>query len=259
MDQRISMANLTGRTCLITGASSGFGAHFARLVAAAGARVVLAARRKERVEALAEELRAGGSEVVAVTMDVTEEASVRAGYDAAEAALGTIDTVIANAGISSPGRSIEVPADALAAILDTNVLGVYLTAREGARRLIAAGSRETGVGRILLIGSMGAEVPIKGEVMYCATKAAVANMGRNLAGEWLRSGINVNVLQPGFVLTEMAGEWFASEGGKAQIAGFPRRRLQPIASLDAMVLHLCSDASSAMTGSVITIDDGQSL
>lgn len=253
------MTTLTGRTCLITGASSGFGAHFARITAGAGARVVLAARRKERVEALAEELRAGGGEAVAVAMDVTDEASVRAGYDAAEAAFGTVDTVIANAGVSSPGRATEVPADAIANLLDTNVLGVFLTAREGARRMLAAGSRESGAGRILLIGSMGAEAPVKGEVMYCASKAAVARMGRNLAGEWVRSGINVNVLQPGFILTEMAGDWFASEAGQAQIAGFPRRRLQPIESLDPMVLYLCSDASSAMTGSVITIDDGHSL
>ncbi|WP_254514578.1 SDR family NAD(P)-dependent oxidoreductase [Novosphingobium sp. G106] len=253
------MKTLTDRTCLITGASSGFGAHFARLAAGAGARLALAARRKERVEALAEELRAGGAEAVALAMDVTDEASVRAGYDAAEAALGLVDTVIANAGVSAPGRSTEVPADALGGILDTNVLGVFLTAREGARRLIAAGSRETGKGRILLIGSMGAEMPVKGEVMYCASKAAVASLGRNLAGEWLRSGINVNVIQPGFIQTEMAGEWFTSEGGKAQIAGFPRRRLQPIESLDAMILYLCSDASFGMTGSVITLDDGQSL
>lgn len=253
------MSTLTGRTCLITGASSGFGAHFARITAAAGARVVLAARRKERIEALAEELRAGGNEAVAVEMDVTDEASVRAAYDEAEKALGSVDTVIANAGVSLPGRATDVPAEALANLVNTNVLGAFLTAREGARRLIAAGSRETGVGRILLIGSMGAETPVKGEVMYCASKAAVARMGRNLAGEWLRSGINVNVLQPGFIMTEMADEWFASEAGKAQIAGFPRRRMQPIESLDPMVLYLCSDASSAMTGSVITLDDGQSL
>lgn len=253
------MSTLTGRTCLITGASSGFGAHFARITAAAGARVVLAARRRERIEALAEELRAGGNEAVAVEMDVTDEASVRAAYDEAEKALGSVDTVIANAGVSLPGRATDVPAEALANLVNTNVLGAFLTAREGARRLIAAGSRETGVGRILLIGSMGAETPVKGEVMYCASKAAVARMGRNLAGEWLRSGINVNVLQPGFIMTEMADEWFASEAGKAQIAGFPRRRMQPIESLDPMVLYLCSDASSAMTGSVITLDDGQSL
>lgn len=253
------MHSLSGRTCLITGASSGFGAHFARITSRAGARVVLAARRTDRIDALAQELRTSGAEAAAVAMDVTDEASVRAAYDAAEAAFGTVDTVIANAGISAPGRSTDVPAEALRRLLDTNVLGVFLTAREGARRLITAGSRETGKGRILLVGSMGAEMPLKGEVMYCASKAAVANLGRNLAGEWLRSGINVNVIQPGFILTEMAGEWFASEPGKAQSASFPRRRLQPIESLDDIVLYLCSDASSAMTGSVVTLDDGQSL
>ena len=192
-------------------------------------------------------------------MDVTDQASVVAGFDAAEAAFGTVDTVIANAGVSSPGRSTEVAADALAGILDTNVLGVFLTAREGAKRLIAAGSRDTGKGRILLIGSMGAETPVKGEVMYCASKAAVASLARNLAGEWLRSGITVNVIQPGFILTEMADEWFSSEGGKAQIAGFPRRRLQPIETLDDHDPLLCSDASFGMTGATITLDDGQSL
>ncbi|MBV1687289.1 SDR family NAD(P)-dependent oxidoreductase [Novosphingobium sp. G106] len=253
------MSTLSGRTCLITGASSGFGAHFARITAAAGARVALAARRKERIEALAEELRAGGTEAVAVAMDVTDEASVIAAFDAAEAALGPVDTVIANAGVSSPGRATEVPAEAMATLLNTNVLGVFLTAREGAKRMMAAGSRDNGRGRILLIGSMGAETPVKGEVMYCASKAAVARMGRNLAGEWVRSGVNVNVLQPGFILTELADDWFGSEAGKAQIATFPRKRMQPIESLDPMVLYLCSDASSAMTGSVITIDDGHSL
>jgi NAD(P)-dependent dehydrogenase (short-subunit alcohol dehydrogenase family) len=253
------MTTLSGRTCLITGASSGFGVHFARLAAKAGARVVLGARRSERVEALAEDLQSGGAEAMAVAMDVTDEASVRAAFDAAEAAFGTVDSVIANAGISAPGRSVDMPASALRGVLETNVLGVMLTAREGARRLMDAGSRESGKGRILLIGSIGAEVPIAGEVIYCASKAAVAKMGRDLGREWVRQGINVNVIQPGFILTEMAGDWFASEGGKAQIAGFPRRRLQPIESLDPMVLYLLSDASAGMTGSVITLDDGQSL
>jgi NAD(P)-dependent dehydrogenase (short-subunit alcohol dehydrogenase family) len=192
-------------------------------------------------------------------MDVTNEASVIGAYDAAEARFGTVDTIIANAGVSRPARSTEVPVDTLREVLETNVLGVFLTAREGAKRLMAAGSRDTGKGRIVLIGSMGAEVPIKGEVMYCGSKAAVARIGRNLAGEWVRQGVNVNVIQPGFILTEMAGGWFASEAGQAQVAGFNRKRLQPTESLDGIVLHLCSDASAAMTGSVITIDDGQSL
>lgn len=251
------MTDLSGRTCLITGASSGFGAHFARILAGAGARVVLGARRRDRVEALADDLRRTGAEAVAVTMDVTDEASIGAAYDAGEAAFGTIDTIIANAGIVGGGRSIEVSAEATRRLIDTNVVGVFLTAREGARRLIAAGSRETGRGRILLIGSIGAEVPIRGELMYCVSKAAVARMGRNLASEWVRDGINVNVLQPGFIQTELAGGWFETAGGQAQIAGFARKRLQPIESLDEIVLHLCSDASAAMTGSVVSIDDGQ--
>jgi NAD(P)-dependent dehydrogenase (short-subunit alcohol dehydrogenase family) len=244
---------------MITGASSGLGAHFARLAADAGARVVLAARRTDRIEALAEELKGSGGEVLAVAMDVTSEASVITAFAAAEERFGVVDTVVANAGVSNPGRSVEISEAALRGVLDTNVLGLFLTAREGARRLIAAGSRESGNGRILLVGSVGAEMPIPGEAMYCASKSAVASLGRNLAREWVRQGVNVNVVQPGFILTEMANEWFASEGGKAQIAGFPRRRLQPIASLDAPFLFLCSDASASTTGAILTIDDGQSL
>lgn len=251
------MATLSGRTCLITGASSGFGEHFARILADAGARLVLGARRRDRVDALVANLRESGATALAVTMDVTDEASIAAAYDAGEAAFGTIDTIIANAGVVGGGRSTEVSAEATRRLIDTNVIGAFLTAREGARRLIAAGSRETGRGRILLIGSIGADVPIRGELMYCVSKAAVATMGRNMAREWVRDGITVNVLQPGFIQTELSGGWFETAGGQAQIAGFPRKRLQPIGSLDEMVRYLCSDASAAMTGSVVSIDDGQ--
>ncbi|MEY4161141.1 MAG: hypothetical protein RLZZ136_1762 [Pseudomonadota bacterium] len=253
------MQRLVGRTCLISGASSGLGAHFARLAAKAGAQVVLAARRQDRVQALAEEIGAAGGKALAVAMDVSAEASVAAAYDAAEEAFGIVDTVIANAGVSAPGRSTEISAETIRNLLDTNVLGVLLTAREGARRLIEAGSRETGRGRIVLIGSITAEMTGQGETIYSASKAAVAHMGRNLAMEWVRLGVNVNVIQPGYIQTEMAADWFASEGGKAQIAGFNRRRLQPINSLDAPLLYLCSDDSAHTTGATFTIDDGQLL
>lgn len=253
------MGRLAGRTCLITGASSGFGAHFARIAGAGGARLVLGARRRNRLDALVAELGEEGIEALAVDMDVTDEESIVAAFGAGEARFGPIDTVIANAGVSSPGRATEVPDKAIRAVLDTNVLGVYLTAREGARRMLAAESRETGRGRILLVGSIGAEIAIPGEAAYCASKAAVATLGRNLAREWVRQGINVNVIQPGFILTELADEWFASEGGKQQIAGFHRRRMQPIESLNEPVLYFLSDASSCTTGTVMTIDDGQSL
>jgi len=255
---------LEDRTVLISGASSGLGAHFGRLLGGAGARVVLTARRVDRIAALADEINAAGGAAVpvavAVGQDVTCEVSTIAAFDAAEAAFGgVVDTVIANAGVSSPGRATDLSEAALRGVFDTNVLGVYLTAREAARRMIAAGSRHGGRGRILLVGSMGAEVIIPGEAAYCASKAAVAALCRNLAREWIGQGITVNAIQPGFILTEMAAGWFASEGGKAQIAGFPRRRLQPIGSLDEPVLFFCSDAAAATTGAVLTIDDGQSL
>ena len=253
------MTTLDGRVCLVTGASSGLGAHFATILAAAGACVVVAARRRDRVAALATRIVESGGDALAVEMDVTDESSVVSAYDAAEAAFGTVDTVIANAGVSAPGRSTDISVADIRSVLDTNVVGAMLTAREGARRLIAAGGRDSGRGRIVLIGSITADMTGQGETIYSASKAAVAHMGRNLAREWVRQGINVNVIQPGYIQTELSGDWFASDGGKAQVAAFHRRRLQPIAALDAPLLYLCSDASAHTTGAVFTIDDGQSL
>ncbi len=254
------MFDLTGRICLITGASAGFGAHFARLLSGAGARLVLGARRRDRLDALVAQVTQSGGEALAVDMDVTDEASTIAAFDKAEAHYGAVvDTVIANAGIAVSGRATDIAANDLRQVIDTNLLGVLLTAREGARRMIAANFREHGRGRVLIIGSMGAEMVLPGDAVYCATKAGVAHLGRNLAGEWVRQGVNVNVLQPGYIQTEMAGDWFESEGGKKQMAGFGRRRLQSINSLDAPVLYFCSDASAAATGTAFTIDDGQSL
>jgi NAD(P)-dependent dehydrogenase (short-subunit alcohol dehydrogenase family) len=253
------MQDLSGRVCLITGCSSGLGAHFARELSKAGAKIVAGARRKERIEALAEEICAKGGQAIAVALDVTDESSTARAFDEAEKAFGPVDTVIANAGVSSPGRATDVKAEAVQGVLDTNVLGVFLTAREGARRMIAAGSKDEARGRIVLIGSIAADVTALGEAMYSASKAAVAHMGRNLAREWVRQGVNVNVIQPGYILTEMARDWFHTEKGKQQIAGFHRRRLQPIESLTEPVLYFCSDASAATTGAVLTVDDGQSL
>jgi NAD(P)-dependent dehydrogenase (short-subunit alcohol dehydrogenase family) len=253
------MTQLKGRTCLITGASSGLGAHFSRTLSAAGARVVLAARRLDRVQDLAKEIRATGNEAFPVAMDVSNEKSVTAAFDAAETAFGPVDTIIANAGVSAPGRSTEISIESMRSVLDTNVLGVLLTAREGARRMIAAGSRDDRRGRILLIGSITAEMTGQGETIYSASKAAVAHMGRNLAKEWARLGVNVNVIQPGYIQTELSGDWFKSEAGLAQISGFNRRRLQPVSSLDAPLIYLCSDESAYTTGGLFTIDDGQLL
>jgi NAD(P)-dependent dehydrogenase (short-subunit alcohol dehydrogenase family) len=251
--------SLKGRTALIAGASSGFGARFAILFAAAGANVVLGARRTDRTDALAKEIVDAGGKALAVPLDVTDEASIIAAYDAAEARFGTVDTIIANAGIAASGRSTDVAADRLQMLLDTNFKGVYLVAREGAKRLIASGSREKGNGRIVIVGSITSRMTGDGDSAYAASKAGITHLGRNFAREWVRQGINVNTIHPGYIATEIQGDWYQTAGGEAQIAGFHRRRLQDIESLDPMMLYLSSDASRMVTGSDIVVDDGQSL
>lgn len=253
------MFDLTGRTALVAGASSGLGAHFARVVSAAGAHTVLAARRLDRVEALAKELEAAGGKAMAVQMDVTDETSVIAAYDAIEDRFGTANSIICNAGVGIGGRSTDMPVDDLKRVIDTNLLGVYLVAREGTKRLMASGSREKEDGRIVFIGSITAEQAHTGDAAYAATKIGIAHLARQFAKEWARQGVNLNTIQPGWVHTEINDDWFHSEQGKAEIATLPRRRMVDIGSLDDMLLYLLSDRSAQVTGATITIDDGQSL
>ncbi|GEO00940.1 short-chain dehydrogenase/reductase [Novosphingobium sediminis] len=250
---------LAERIALITGASSGLGAHFARLYAGEGAAVVIGARRVDRVQALADEINAGGGKALAVALDVTDEASIIAAFDAAEAALGVPDVVVANAGVVVPGRAVDVAAEGIRSVVDTNFTGVYLTAREGARRMIAAGSKQSEKGRVILIGSITSHMTAQGDAAYAATKLAVQHLGRQFAQEWVRLGISVNTIQPGYISTEIAGDWFDTEGGKAQIASWPRRRLTDVTALDEPMVFFASDASRQITGAHITVDDGQSL
>lgn len=251
--------DLSGRVALVTGASSGLGAGFAKALAAAGARVALAARRADRLAEQVAAIAAAGGEAIAVGMDVTDEASTIAAYDAVEAAFGTVDTIIANAGIATEKMAMQLDMADVDALLAANLRGVFLTSREGARRLDKAGSRDNGRGRIILIGSITAEKIYPAASIYGATKAAVRHLGRSLAREWARRGINVNIIQPGYFESEMTADMFASDVGKALVASFPRQRMRPASDLHAPLLFLASDASIGVTGSVITIDDGQSL
>ncbi|MEP3226247.1 MAG: SDR family NAD(P)-dependent oxidoreductase [Parasphingorhabdus sp.] len=251
--------SLAGRTAMIAGASSGLGAHFALLFGAAGANVVLGARRMDRTAAVADEIEAAGGKALAVALDVTDEASVVAAYDAAEAQFGVVDSIVANAGVSAAGRSTDVDLKRVETLIGTNFTGVYLVAREGAKRLIASDSRTKENGRITIIGSITSRLTGEGDSAYSASKAAVTHLGRNLAREWVRQGVNVNTIHPGYIATEIQGDWYQTEGGQRQIAGFHRRRLQEMDSLDAMMLYFSSDASKAVTGSDMVVDDGQSL
>ena len=251
--------DLTGRVALITGASSGIGHRLARDMARAGAKVAVAARRTDRLHELVAEIEGAGGKALALEMDVTSEPSVVAGYDAADAAFGPVDTVYANAGMSIMGLALDLPAGDWDAIMAVNLRGVFITAREGARRMIKAGSKESRRGRIVLVASMGAHKVLPGLTPYCSSKAGVAMMGRSMAREWANQGINVNVICPGYLETELNSDWFASDGGKKQVATFPRRRLMSEGDLDPILLYLAADASAGTTGSLFNIDDGQSL
>lgn len=251
--------DLGGRVVLITGASSGLGYRFARIAAASGAQVVAAARRIEQLQQLQAEVERAGGRLLPVRMDVGDEASVVAGFDVAEQAFGTVDTIVANAGVSLPGSALGVSVSDFDQMSDVNFRGVFITAREGARRMIAAGSAERNHGRIAIVSSITAHHPASGAPIYSATKAAVAQLGRALAKDWARKGINVNVLCPGYIETDMNEHIWETEGGKALLAGFPRRRIMDASALDPMLLYLCSDACAQITGSVFTMDDGQTL
>ena len=251
--------DLTGRVALVTGASSGFGEHWSRLLAAAGAKVVLAARRTDRLETVAAEIRAAGGEALAVALDVTDEAATVAAYASAEAAFGTVDTIIANAGVSDDKLALDLPAESFEQIVGINLTGVFKTVREGARRLIAADKAARG--RVVIVSSITAKKPYAAMTAYAASKAGVLHMSRLLAKDWARKGICVNTILPGYIQTEMTGELFdeGNKGGEWLLKSFPRRALTPIEAMDAPLLLLCSYLARHVTGAEFTVDDGQSL
>jgi len=248
--------DLTGRVAFVTGATSGLGRHFAKVLSAAGAAVALAGRRIDRLNEVKAEIEADGGKAAAIPLDVTDAKAIAPAFDKARAELGgTVDILINNAGLSRLGLAVELTAGDFDTVMATNLRAPFLLATEFARRVIAA-KRD---GKIVNIASIGAFRVLPGVTPYCTSKAGLAMLTQCLAREWVNKGINVNALCPGFIETELNDEWFASDGGKKQIASFPRRRLAKEADLDGLLLLLCSDASRTITGSLLTIDDGQSL
>jgi NAD(P)-dependent dehydrogenase (short-subunit alcohol dehydrogenase family) len=248
-------ADLTGGVAFITGASGGLGAHFARLLARNGAAVAISARRVDKIEALAEEIRAGGGRALALPLDVADAASIGPALDVAAATLGPITILVNNAGVGGEGLALDLSIEDFDATFDVNVRGTFFAAREAAKRMIAAGIE----GRIVNIASIASHTVLPGLSAYCGSKAAVAMLTRNLAREWARKGLAVNALCPGYIETAINDAWWPTEGGQRQLKGFPRRRLMDAEDLDEAFLMLAGPAAKAITGSVITIDDGQSL
>ncbi len=246
---------LAGKTAFITGASGGLGEHFARLLSRHGAAVAVTARREERIQALAEEINAAGGRAVALSLDVADAAAIGPTLDRALAELGGLDILVNNAGVGGEGLALDLSIEEFDRTFAVNVRGTYFAAREAARRMIAAGVE----GRILNIASIASHTVLPGLSAYCGSKAAVAMLTRSLAREWARRGIAVNAICPGYIETGINASWWPTEGGQKQLKGFPRRRLMDASDLDEAVLMMVGPAGSAITGSILTVDDGQSL
>lgn len=247
--------DLKGSVAFITGASGGLGAHFARLLAKHGAAVAISARRVDKIEALAEEIRATGGRAIALPLDVADAAAIGPALDAAAAELGPINILINNAGVGGEGLALDLSIEDFDATFAVNVRGTFFAAREAAKRMLAAGIE----GRIVNIASIASHTVLPGLSAYCGSKAAAAMLTRSMAREWARRGIAVNALCPGYIETAINDAWWPTEGGQKQLKGFPRRRLMDATDLDAAFMMLAGPAARAITGSVITIDDGQSL
>ena len=251
--------NLSGRTAMVTGASGGLGAHFARLLARNGAAVAVAARRVDKVEALAAEIEAEGGKALALKLDVADPHAIAPALDEVEARLGPLSVMVNNAGVSGEGLGLDISIDDWDNTFAVNVRGVFVGAREAARRMIASGVAGREEARIVNIASIASHTVLPGLPAYCASKAAVAMLTRSLAREWARRGVAINALCPGYIETDINADWFQEEGGQKQLRGFPRRRLMGPEDLDAAFLMLVGPGAHAITGSVITVDDGQSL
>ncbi|MCL5041786.1 MAG: SDR family oxidoreductase [Gammaproteobacteria bacterium] len=245
--------SLSQQTALITGASSGLGAHFAKVLASAGARVVVAARRVERLQALVDELQGQGHQALAVAMDVTDADSVEAGFAAAEASFGRVDILINNAGIGDPVKFLAMTEGNWRSMLDTNLDGAWRVAH---RASVAMANDGKGGSIINIASILGLRVG-KALSHYAVAKAGVVQLTKAMALELASDRIRVNAIAPGYFRTEMNGDYFDTEHGQNYIRSkVPMRRLGQLDELSGPLLLLASEAGSFMTGSVLTVDGG---
>jgi NAD(P)-dependent dehydrogenase (short-subunit alcohol dehydrogenase family) len=244
--------DLTGQVALVTGASSGLGLRFAKVLASCGAKVALAARRLDRLEALAEEIRAAGGEAVAIEMDATDADQLIGAVAKAEAALGLVTILVNNAGIPDAQRAHKMSVELIDRVLDINVRAPFILSCEVARRLIEAKQP----GRIVSIASAAAyDYAGGGAALYSVSKSAVVRMTETLSVEWSRFHINVNAIAPGAFASEMMDGMLERVGDISQ--HFPRKRIGDPAQLDSTLVYLVSPVSEAVTGTCIRVDDGQ--
>ncbi|MCZ8233539.1 MAG: SDR family oxidoreductase [Inhella sp.] len=252
--------DLSGRVAFVTGASSGLGAQFAKTLATAGAAVVLAGRRVEKLKTLRAEIEANGGDAHVVSLDVTDLASIKSAVAHAETEMGTIDILINNSGVSTSQRIVDVSADDWDFVMNTNLRGAFFVAQEVAKRMLArakgaAPGSFTG-GRIVNIASMAGLRVLSQIGIYAMSKAGVVHMTRAMALEFGKYGINVNAICPGYIDTEINHHHWGTEHGKKLIEMLPRKRVGQPQDLDTTLLMLCANESHFINGAIIQADDG---
>ena len=252
--------DLSGRVAFITGASSGLGAQFARTLARAGAGVVLASRRVEKLKELRARIEGEGGDAHVIELDVTDHDSIKSAVAHAETEMGSIDILVNNSGVSTTQRIQDVTPEDYDFIFDTNVKGAFFVAQEVGKRMLArsrgaAPGSFTG-GRIINIASMAGLKVLPQIGAYCMSKAAVVQMTRAMALEWGRFGVNVNAICPGYIDTEINHHHWQTEQGKKLMDMLPRKRVGQPQDLDALLVMLASDQSHFVNGAVIAADDG---
>jgi 3-oxoacyl-[acyl-carrier protein] reductase len=244
--------DLTGRTALVTGASSGLGARFATVLAENGAAVALVARRARRLAALRDKIIAAGGKAIAIEADVLDRAAMVRAFDAAEQAFGTVTILVNNAGIAHADRAVEMAEEKWHGVLSTNLDAVFCWAQEGAKRMLASGRK----GAIINIASVLGFGVAKGVVAYATAKAGVVQLTKALGLELAFKGVRVNAIAPGWFDTEINHDYLASDEGKKLARAIPAGRFGEDGDLDGALLLLASDAGRYMAGTTIVVDGG---
>ncbi|SFC12399.1 hypothetical protein SAMN05216344_109129 [Polaromonas sp. OV174] len=252
--------DLSGRVALVTGASGGLGAQFARTLSRAGAAVVLASRRVDKLKELRAQIEAEGGAAHVVSLDVTDCLSIKAGVAHAETEVGPIDILVNNSGVSTTQRLQDVAEDDYDFIFNTNVKGAFFVAQEVGKRMLArakGAAPGSFVGaRIINIASMAGLRVLPQIGVYCMSKAAVVQMTKAMALEWGKFGINVNAICPGYIDTEINHHHWETEQGKKLVQMLPRKRIGKPQDLDALLVMLASGESHFVNGAIIAADDG---
>ena len=249
--------NFKGKVAFVTGASSGLGARFAKILAEAGAEVVLAARRIERLKELRAEIESNGGAAHMVQLDVTDYVSIKSAIAHAETEAGPIDILVNNSGVSTTQKLVDVSPDDYEFVMDTNLKGSFFVAQEVAKRMILRSKAEPQRQfRIINIASVAGLRVLSQIGVYCMSKAGVVQMTKAMALEWGRYGINVNAICPGYIETEINRDYFQSESGRKLIDMLPRKRVGQPEDLDALLLLLSADESRFINGAIMTADDG---